>query len=400
MNLFQALFPNPWSFTTVGDIVPPQISSTSPANNEGNVDPDTNIQVIFTEAIDPSSLNYICIPDPGGWFESWSIGNTVVILSHDIFDIGTNYIFYVTSGKDVSGNDLISGLVPNPWSFTTIGDLVAPQISTTSPADKEVNAALNSLITITFSEAMDISTIDYTCSPDPGGWFENWNIDNTVFTLLHNLFEIGTTYTFHITAGKDIAGNNLTSGVVPHLWDFTTISVESLIVTPSEVNIPLNGTVVLIAWAYDSQNNPITDIIYTWSLNNNLGTVSPQGTQAVTFKASSNEGTCYVNVTAGGKSAIAIVRIKSEDIGKEEPEDLLWISFLWLLIIIACIVIIAVILWKKGSKTEEGLSAGELVTREETVDEGQELTQESVSEPHPPPPPPTDESKQPPSTLK
>jgi len=399
-DLIPSTVPNPWFFTTVGDIIAPQISSTSPANNEVNVDPDTNIQVIFSEAIDPSSLNYICTPNPGGWFESWSDGNTIVTFSHDTFAIGTTYTFYVTSGKDISGNDLSPGIVPNPWSFTTIGDLVAPQISSTSPADNEVKVDLNSLVTITFSEAMDTSTIDYICSPDPGGWFENWNIGNTVFTLLHNPFEIGTTYTFHITAGKDMAGNNLTSGAVPHSWDFTTISVESLIVTPSEVDIPLNGTVVLIAWAYDSQNNPITDIIYTWNLNDNLGTVSPQGTQAVTFKASSNEGTCYVNVTAGGKNAIAIVTIKSGDIGKDEPEDLLWISFLWLVIIIACIVIVVVVLWKKGVKTEESLGPGESITPEETVEETPDLIQEPVSKSIPPPPPPTKDSKQPPSTPK
>jgi parallel beta-helix repeat protein len=399
-DLSPSTVPNPWSFATVGDIIAPQISSTSPANNEVNVDPDLNIQVIFNEAIDPSSLNYICTPNPGGWFESWSDGNTVVTLSHDPFAIGTTYTFYVTSGKDISGNDLSPGVVPNPWSFTTLRDLVAPQISSTSPADNEVNVDLNTLVTITFSEAMDTSTIDYICSPDPGGWFENWNIDNTVFTLLHNPFEIGTTYTFHITAGKDMAGNNLTSGAVPQFWNFTTISVGSLIVTPSEVSIPLKGTVVLIAQAYDSQNNPITDIIYTWNLNNNLGTISPQGTQAVTFKASSNVGICYVNVTAGGKSASAIVTIKSEDIGKDEPEDLIWISFLWLVIITACLVIITVVLWKKGVKTEEGLGPSESFTPEERADETLDLTQEPISEPHPPPPPPTDDLKQPPSTSK
>jgi parallel beta-helix repeat protein len=272
--------PNPWSFTT-SDLVAPKITSALPADNEIDVNPNTNIEVTFSEPMDTSSITFICTPDPGGWSESWSNSDTIITFSHNPFAFETLYDFFIIEGKDISGNDLDSGLVPNPWSFTTVGDLVAPQISSTSPADNEADVNLNSLVIVTFSEAMDTSTIEYTCSPDPGGWFESWGNGNKVFTLLHNPFEIGATYTFHITGGNDLAGNNLTSGVIPHSWSFTTLSVESLIVTPSEVTIPLNGTVVLIAWAYDSQNNLITDITYTWSVNNNLGTILQQGTQAV-----------------------------------------------------------------------------------------------------------------------
>jgi parallel beta-helix repeat protein len=282
--------PNPFSFTTTGDAVPPEITLTSPVDGEVNVDVDMDIVVTFSEAMYTPSLHYFCTPDPGGWSESWSNGNTVVTFSHNQFAIGATYTFHVTAAKDVTMNELNPGTVPNPWSFTTLGDLVAPQIISTSPVDNEVNVDLNTLIIVTFSEAMDTSTVEYTCSPDPGEWFESWGNGNTVFTLLHNPFEIGTTYTFQITAGKDLAGNNLTSGAIPHSWDFITISVDSLIVTPSEMNITVNETVVLIAWAYDSQNNLITDITYTWSVNNNLGTILQQGTQAVNIRRRGKRG--------------------------------------------------------------------------------------------------------------
>jgi parallel beta-helix repeat protein len=395
--------PNPWSFSTLGDLIAPEIITTSPADNEVNVDIDAGITVTLSEKMDIASINYICVPDPGGWSESWSNGDTIVTFSHNSFAINTIYNFYIITGNDVSGNDLTSGPVPNPWSFTTIGDLVAPQISSTSPADNEINVDLNTLVTITFNEAMDTLTIEYTCSPDPGGWFESWGNGNTVFTLLHNPFEIGTTYIFQVTAGKDMAGNNLTLGVVPHSWDFTTISVESLMVTPSEVTIPLNGTIVFMAWAYDSQNNLITDIIYSWSVNNDLGTILQQGTQAVTFKASSDTGTCMVNVTIGGKSASSIVTITSEVVEKEEPEDeapedLLWLWFLIFVIIVLFVINLWLVLRKERQKDEEELDSGESVTPEETVEESQEMTQDSISEPTSPPPPQTDDSKQPPST--
>ncbi len=397
--------PNPWSFSTSGDLIAPEIIYTSPADNEVNVDIHAGITVTFSEEMDIASINYICVPDPGGWSESWSNGDTVVTFSHNSFAINTVYNFYIITGKDVSGNDLIRGLVPNPWSFITIGDLVAPQIISISPVDNKANVDLNTLITITFSEAMDTSTIEFTCSPDPGGWFESWGNGNTVFTLLHNPFEIGTIYTFHITAGKDIAGNNLTSSAIPHSWTFTTIFMASLIVTPSEVNITVNGSVVLIAWAYDSQNNLITDITYTWSVNNNLGTILQQGTQAVTFKASSDTGTCIVNVTVGVKSASAIVTITSEEVEKEEPEDeapenLLWLWLLIFVIIVLFVINLWLVLRKERQKDEEELESGESVATKETVGENQEMTQDSISEPTSPQTPPIDDLIQPPSTPK
>ncbi|UCG69033.1 MAG: Ig-like domain-containing protein [Thermoplasmata archaeon] len=394
-SLVAGSIPNPWSFTTQ-DITEPQIIATLPINGSIDISLNANIVVTFSKAMDTSSVDYICIPDPGGWSESWSAGNIVVTFSHNPLANGTTYGFQITSGKDIMGNDLIPHTVPNPWSFTTIGKLVAPQITWTSPANNAVNLDPNTNIIVTFSQEIDPSSLNYICTPDPGGWSESWNSDNTVVSLSHNPLEFGTTYTFHITEGKDTAGNNLTSGVVPHSWNFTTISVDSIIVTPSEVTIPLNGTFVLIAQAYDEHNNPITGISYIWGINSNLGTISPQGSQIVSFKALSNVGTCYVNVTAGGKSASAQVIIKSDELSKEETEDspsedMIWISFLWLVIIIACIVIVVVVIWKKGVKNREDSGSVESAVPEETVDEKPEIIQESISEPTPSQPPPKDD---------
>jgi parallel beta-helix repeat protein len=380
--------PNPWSFTTVRELDAPQIISTNPIENERNVDMDRNIVVTFSETMDTSSITYICTPDPGGWFVGWSNGDKVFTLSHNPFSIGTEYSFQITSAKDISGNDLVSGPVPNPWSFATQGDTVTPKTNSTSPFDGEINVALGKFITIEFTEAMDTSTIEYECSPDPGGWFENWNIKNTVFTLMHNPFEIDTVYTFQITAGKDMAGNNVTSGRAPLMWDFTTIAVDSLIITPSEASILKDESIVLIAWAYDSQNNLITDISYDWSLNNNLGTLSSQKTQAVTFQASSAAGTCIVSVDAGGKSASATITIKTEDVQKEtqdeEPDDLLW---LWLLILVI-IILFLINLWiglRKEKPTIEGESSE--AAEEESTLEDMKKDEEVIKEIPPPPSP-------------
>jgi membrane-bound inhibitor of C-type lysozyme len=373
---------NPWSFTTQ-EFIEPQIIATLPINGAIDISLNANIVVTFSKAMDNSSLNYICIPDPGGWVESWSARNTVVTFSHNPFINGTTYGFQISGGKDISGNDLHSGTIPNPWSFTTKGKLVAPQITWTSPANNTTNVNPNTDIIVTFSQAIDPSSLDYICTPDPGRWSESWNTDNTVLSLSHNPFEFETIYTFQITSGKDMAGNNLTSGTVPPLWDFTTIAIESLMITPSEASILQNESIVLIAWAYDSQNNLITGISFNWSLNNNLGTLSSQGIQAVTFLTSSETGTCIVNVNAGGKSASTTITIKAEDVQKketkdEEPDNLLWLWFLILVIIILFFINLWVALRKEKSKIEEKTS--EPANEESPLEDMEKDEEEDIEE--------------------
>ncbi|UCE38551.1 MAG: Ig-like domain-containing protein [Thermoplasmata archaeon] len=392
-DLDSGLVPNPWSFTTIRELVAPQIISTDPLENEINVDLDRNIIVTFSEAMDTSSIAYICTPDPGGWFVGWSNGDKVFTLSHNPFLVGTIYSFQITSAKDISGNDFTGGPVPNPWSFTTQADLVAPQIDSTSPFDDEVNVNVRTYIIVEFSEAMDTSTIEYKCSPDPGGWFESWSDGNTVLTLLHNSFDIGTTYTFDVTAAKDLSGNNLASGAVPSSWDFTTVSLNSIIITPSEVSVYQNDTIILIAWAFDSQNNPITDVTYTWTLSNDLGTISSQRSQIAVFQAKSNIGTCYINVTSGGKIASAKVTIKSIDLEEEEPadeepENLLWLWFLILVIVIISLINLRVAMKKEKPKIEEKSAepAEKETTLEDMEKDEEEIIEESNSEIPPSPP--------------
>jgi parallel beta-helix repeat protein len=386
--------PNPWSFTISGELIGPQIIETSPFDSEVDVQTNTDIVVTFSEAMDIYSVNYICTPNPGDWSESWSAGDTVVTFSHNTFDNGTIYNFYIVAGKDVSGNDLGSGAAPNPWSFITIEDSIPPQIDSTSPADNDIDINLDSIVDVTFTEAMDTSTLTYSCTPDPGGWVVSWSNGDTVVTFLHDPFTPGTTYTFHITAGKDLSGNDLTSGTIPHSWSFTTISIDSLTVTPPEVSITVNGTTVLLAQAYDAQNNPVSGITYTWSIYNNLGTIFSQNQEIAIFQASSNTGTCIVNVTAGGKSAQAAITITSEEpdgIEPEEsrPEDMEWISFLWLVIITACIVILVVVLWKKDQEEDRNQLEKDATPEELTEDN---LVGKEESETEIPPPPPPEET--------
>jgi hypothetical protein len=71
----------------------------------------------------------------------------------------TPYTATITTGaKDTNGNALASNF---NWTFST-ADVVPPTVLTVSPANNATNVPTNTAVTITFSEAMDATTISAT----------------------------------------------------------------------------------------------------------------------------------------------------------------------------------------------------------------------------------------------
>jgi len=258
------LIPYMWTFTT-SDLVPPSITSTVPTNGGMNIAVDQDIIITFSEAMDTSSVTYSCVDsflsELGGWVEAWSVGNTVLTLTHDDFT-ELSYTFTVLTAKDVSGGILMPGLAPNPWIFTTNADILGPSLESTNPGNSETEVTIDQDITITFNEPMNTSTVTYSCFPNPGGWSPSWSGGNTILTLVHNDFSGFTIYTFTVTAGEDIAGNILLPGLAANPWTFTTMDI-----TPPTIitTVPANlGTDVAV-----NQN-----IIITFSEAMNKSTVT------------------------------------------------------------------------------------------------------------------------------
>jgi hypothetical protein len=107
----------------------------------------------------------------------------------------------------------------------TVTDTIPPTASSTSPANGATDVAIGAVITATFSEAMDASTITnstFTLSTNPpvsGTVSYNSGTNTATFTPSADLDYI-TTYTATITTGaEDLAGNALGADYV---WNFTT----------------------------------------------------------------------------------------------------------------------------------------------------------------------------------
>jgi Ice-binding-like/Bacterial Ig-like domain len=130
--------PDPWNFTTgTGpNTTAPTITFTSPANAATGVALNKTVNATFSTAMDP-----LTITAPGTFTLAVAGVNGAAVTGTVTYDSQTNiatfapsanltastqYTATVTnSAKDLAGNALAAGLVPNPWNFTT-GTTVGP----------------------------------------------------------------------------------------------------------------------------------------------------------------------------------------------------------------------------------------------------------------------------------
>jgi hypothetical protein len=139
----------------------------------------------------------------------------------------TSYTVTVTTGvKDVAGNALAA---QSTSTFTTIPDTTAPTVTATSPTNGATTVATSSVVTVTFSEAMDVATINgstFTLTRTSGGGSPaavagavSLDVTEKIATFTPSAALLnGTDYSVTVTGGatgaKDKAGNPLLANFV------------------------------------------------------------------------------------------------------------------------------------------------------------------------------------------
>ena len=159
------------------------------------------------------------------------------------------------SGCGLTGSPKIPTPTPTP---TPTPDMRPPTVTSFSPAAGAKNVGIDTNITITFSEAMDartinFSTIDYR-DPSGGNRGGSLTYNPATFTAILQPFDLpeGTTYTVRVRGGaaeplvKDLAGNALVADVT---WTFTTaIYPKVSVTTPSDGATDVSTGVAPIAY--------------------------------------------------------------------------------------------------------------------------------------------------------
>jgi hypothetical protein len=154
-----------WSFTTgsTPDETPPLVIATSPASGTVDVARGASVTATFNEAIDPLTISET----------SFTLSNGTALLTGTVSYVGvtatfnpdadleanTIYVGTILSDvTDLAGNELEENYV---WLFATgvAPDTTAPTVVATIPAPGAMNVMLNALVTATFSETMNATTI-------------------------------------------------------------------------------------------------------------------------------------------------------------------------------------------------------------------------------------------------
>jgi hypothetical protein len=123
-----------WTFTTsvAPDVSAPTIILTVPVDLATGVVVNTAVNATFSEPMDLSSATFTLQvsgsplgPILPGSFSYDPISRIATFTPASGLLTGTSYTATVSGAKDLAGNALVPGLVPNPWSFTT-GTGLAP----------------------------------------------------------------------------------------------------------------------------------------------------------------------------------------------------------------------------------------------------------------------------------
>jgi uncharacterized membrane protein/bacillopeptidase F (M6 metalloprotease family) len=237
--------PNPWTFQT-GSTTPPTITNIVPNDGATGISLNSNIVVSWSEGMDTGTGTVDIVPAPlvaGTW--AWSgLGDIVYTYTGATWQENTLYTLTFNNFQDddeaaAAGGDLVK-------EFTTLGN--PPSITTIVPDDHALNVALNSAVTVTWSEGMDATVGAVNIDPTPlvaGTWA--WSgAGDTTYTYSGATWQENTIYTLTFNNFADDQG---VAAIGDLTKVFTTIAVPPTIVSTVPANgatdVALNANVVV-----------------------------------------------------------------------------------------------------------------------------------------------------------
>jgi hypothetical protein len=246
-----------WTFST-GATLSPTVISIDPAKDATGTFLNKIITATFSVPMDPLTLTSTTFTiNQGTTAIAGTVsytGTTASFKPSVALMPSTIYTATITSGaKSVPGTPLANSYV---WAFTT-GTITAPAVNSTDPVNLVTGVALNKLISATFSETMNPSTIATSFTLMAGTTLVPGTVNyvgtTATFTPTSNLLS-GTTYTAKITTGaKNTTGLPLANDKV---WTFNTISALG----PLLVDLKTVGRFGIIAGVGVSNNAGISEI--------------------------------------------------------------------------------------------------------------------------------------------
>lgn len=284
-----------WSFTTAA--APVSVTAESPVPGATNVSVGTTVTATFSQAMNASTLTtstFTLLDSSGnsvaGAVTYASSSNTATFTPTPPLDYSATYTATITTGAmDTNGTALSNAFT---WQFTTAAPPPAPTVTSTVPANGATGVAVNTAVSATFSEAMNVSTITastFTVTAQ-GGASVAGSISydpattTATFTPSANL-AADTMYTATLTTG--VTNSTGQAFAAAYTWSFTTLAAPTVLsTTPSSgaTSVPVTTDVTA---TFSQAMNPATLTTSTFTLSGGGSSV----TGTVTYSASSTTAT-------------------------------------------------------------------------------------------------------------
>lgn len=253
------------------DSTPPTVSTYSPADNATYVNPTSNLILTFNESVQKGTGNItIKKTSDNSTLETIDVtsGNvtvsTTMVTINPTADLPENTGVYVNiaSGaiKDLSNNNYAGIASTTTWNFT-IGDSVAPTVSSYSPADGDTEIAVDSNLVLTFDEDIQKGTGNIIIKKvSDNSTLQTIPVGNSGVTVSTNTLTInpplnlpdstGIYINIDSTAIKDLSSNNYAGISNNSTWNFTTVdlvapAVSSYNPTDELTGVPITSNLVL-----------------------------------------------------------------------------------------------------------------------------------------------------------
>jgi hypothetical protein len=212
-------------------VTAPTVVAVAPLSAATTACPSTAVTATFSVAMNSATINgtTFTLTGPGttpvtGVVTYAASTNTATFTPSSALALSTLYTATITTGAtDAYGISLAANFV---WTFTTGANPCAPPtVISVTPANVATGICPNTVVTATFSEAMNPSTINTTIftltgpGTTPVAGVVSYALSTATFTPSSPL-ALNTLYTATITTGaQDTFGNGLASNFV---WSFTT----------------------------------------------------------------------------------------------------------------------------------------------------------------------------------
>ena len=290
-----------FSETLGSDTTPPTVNSISPAANAVNVSTGTTVTAVFSEAMDPATINAgtFVLKNPGGGLVAATVGynatlRTATLTPGAALAASTVYTATVKGGssgvKDTAGNPLSSDY---SWTFTTgaVADTTPPTVTSAIPSNGATGVAINTQVSAVFSESLNPATVNGTTFElrDSGNSLISAVViydDSTRAAVLTPGSVLSYAATFTATVKGAAAGVADASGnrmVADFAWTFTTAAAPGDTTPPtveSSSLYPLNSSSGVSAGSsirvpFSENMNPATITSSTIVLRDASGLIIP-----------------------------------------------------------------------------------------------------------------------------